>query len=51
MFAQQNNIKDAPMMIDEISEAVSHWPQTARECDVPAKTVDAIFQKFNLLVA
>ena len=47
-FAQQNNIKDASLIIDEICEAASHWPQIARECDVPAEMIEAIVP--NMLV-
>ena len=48
LFAQQNNIKEASLIIDEICEAASHWPQIARECDVPAEMIDAIFS--NMLI-
>ena len=48
LFAQQNNIKDASLTIDEICEAASHWPQIARECDVPAEIVEAILP--NMLI-
>jgi serine/threonine-protein kinase HipA len=47
-FAQQNNIKDASLIIDEICEAASHWPQIARECDVPAEIIEAIVP--NMLI-
>lgn len=47
-FAQQNNIKDASQTIDEICEAASHWPQIARECDVPVKMIEAILP--NMLI-
>ena len=48
LFAQQNNIKEASLIIDEICKAASHWPQIARECDVPAEMIDAIFS--NMLI-
>ena len=47
-FAQQNNIKDASLIIDEICEAASHWPQIARESDVPAEIIEAIVP--NMLI-
>ena len=47
-FAQQNNIKDASLIIDEICEAASHWPQIACECDVPAEMIEAIVP--NMLI-
>ena len=47
-FAQQNNIKDASSIIDEICEAASRWPQIARECDVPTAMINTIVP--NLLL-
>ena len=47
-FAQQNNIKDASIIIDEICEVASHWPQIARECDVPAEMIETIVP--NMLI-
>lgn len=47
-FAQQNNIKDASLIIGEICEAASHWPKIARECDVPVKMIEAI--ESNMLI-
>ena len=47
-FAQQNNIKDASSIIDEICEAASRWPQIARECDVPTEMINTIVP--NLLL-
>ena len=41
-FALQNNIKDATLIIDEITEAASYWPKMAQECDVPKKIIDSI---------
>ena len=48
-FALQNNIKDAHLIIDTICEATSHWPQIAKECDVPKEMVSAIVPNFQLL--
>jgi serine/threonine-protein kinase HipA len=47
-FAQQNNIKDASIIIDEICEVASYWPQIARECDVPEEMIEAILP--NMLI-
>ena len=47
-FARMNNIKDASLIIDEICEAASHWPQIACECDVPAEMIEAIVP--NMLI-
>ena len=41
-FADQNNIKDAPLVIDEICERASHWQEIAQECDVPSYMSQAI---------
>lgn len=41
-LASANNIKNAAEMIDEVCEAVAHWPEIARECDVPEEMVRAI---------
>jgi hypothetical protein len=45
----QNNIKDAHQIIDEICEAASHWPQIAKECDVPKEMVSTIVPNFQPL--
>lgn len=41
-FAEKNNIKEAPLIIDEICERVTNWPETAKECGVPSSMTDAI---------
>lgn len=46
--ANQNNIKDAPIIIDEICDAVSTWPVIAKECGVPQDMIDMITP--NLLI-
>lgn len=48
-FALQNNIKDAHLIIDEICEATSHWPQIAKECDVPDGMISTIVANFQTL--
>ena len=47
-FAHQNNIKDASLIIDEISEIASCWPHIAHECGVPSEMTDAIVSNFCL---
>lgn len=41
-LAAANNIKNAAEIVDEVCEAVSHWPEIARECGVPEAMVKAI---------
>lgn len=41
-LASANNIKNAAEIIEEICEAVSQWPEIARECEVPEAMVKAI---------
>ena len=48
IFAQQNNIKDAVDIIEEICDAASHWPAIAKECEVPSNMIDAITPNFQL---
>lgn len=48
-FALQNNIKDAHLIIDEICEATSRWPQIAKECDVPEGMISTIVANFQQL--
>lgn len=48
-FALQNNIKDAHLIIDEICEATSRWPQIAKECDVPEGMISTIVANFQHL--
>ncbi len=43
-LASANNIKNAAEIIEEVCEAVSHWPEIARECGVPEAMVNAIVQ-------
>lgn len=50
MFAHQNNIKDAAMIIDEIVEAASHWPDLAKECGMPKTVTDAIVSNMLLTI-
>ena len=42
--ADSNNIKNAPETIDKVCEAVSCWPQIARNCGVPSEMIDARFR-------
>lgn len=47
--AARNNIKEAALIIDEISETASRWPSIAKECDVPQEMIDSIFPHFQFL--
>lgn len=47
--AARNNIKDASLIIDEISETASNWPSIALNCNVPKDMIDSIFPNFQLL--
>ena len=41
--ASEMNIKRAKLIIDQVVEAVSRWPQMAKEhSDIPQATIDAI---------
>lgn len=41
-FASANGIKDAFEVIDQVCEAVAHWPEMAREVGVPVEMIDGI---------
>lgn len=41
-FGVKNNIKNAALIVDEVCEVVSKWPQIAKECDVPQAMIDSI---------
>ena len=49
-FAQQNNIKEAKDIIDEICEIASRWPQMALNCGVPQAMIGNIStnMQFNI---
>ena len=49
-FAHQNNIKDAAMIIDEISDVASQWPDLAAECGVPKTVTDTIVSNMLLTI-
>lgn len=38
----KNNVKNAARIIDEVCQAVSMWPEIARECEVPQKMIEEI---------
>ncbi len=40
--AAKNNIKNAARIIDEVCQAASGWPETARECEVTQKMIEEI---------
>lgn len=43
--AYEMNVKRAAKIIDQVSEAVSHWQQLAHEqTEIPQATIDAIEQ-------
>lgn len=42
-FAKANNIKDAGEVIEKVVEETEHWPELAKECNVPSQMVDRIF--------
>ncbi|MBO6078766.1 MAG: type II toxin-antitoxin system HipA family toxin [Bacteroidaceae bacterium] len=44
--ASANGIKDGSEIIDEVSDAISLWPDLARECGVPQKMIDGIASNF-----
>lgn len=41
-FGSKNNVKNAARIIDEVCQAVSMWPEIARECEVPQKMIEEI---------
>ena len=47
-FAQQNNIKEAADIIDEICETTSHWPEIANDCGVLPEIINTIYPHFQL---
>lgn len=47
-FAQQNNIRDASLIIDEICDAVSQWPEIANKCEVPSKIIEHVSSNMNM---
>lgn len=38
----KNNIKNAPLIIDEVCEVASQWQTIAKECEVPKNMIDGI---------
>ena len=47
--AAANNIKDATEVIDQVTDAVAAWPQTARNCGVPEAMIAGIEGKMGIL--
>ncbi len=45
-LARSNDIKDAPGIIEQVSEAASRWPEMARECGVPDELTGRIIKDF-----
>ena len=48
IFANNNNIKDADSIIDEICDAAAHWPKMAKECGVSPIIIKTIAS--NMLI-
>jgi len=49
VFAELNNIKDAASIIDEVSDAVSHWQEIAKECGVPSEMTKTIVSNLSYI--
>ena len=47
-FALQNNIKDASVIIDEICDKASRWPELAKESGVPMEMIAPIVSNMQL---
>ena len=47
-FAQQNNIREASLIIDEICDAVSQWPEIANKCEVPSQIIEHVSSNMNM---
>ena len=48
VFANNNNIKEADNIIDEICDAAAHWPKIAKECGVSPTIIKTIAS--NMLI-
>ena len=48
VFANNNNIKEADSIIDEICDAAAHWPKMAKECGVSPIIIKTIAS--NMLI-
>ena len=48
-LASANHIKDASAEIDRINEEASHWPDIARDCDVPEEMIRAVASNMVML--
>ena len=48
VFANNNNIKEADSIIDEICDAAAHWPKIAKECGVSPIIIKTIAS--NMLI-
>ena len=47
-FADENGIRNAADLIDEISEKASGWKSIALKCGIPGAMAEAIFKNFQL---
>ena len=48
-FAQKNNIKDAPEIIDRICDTVADWQLIAAECGIPSSIIKSVQSEFQLM--
>ena len=48
-FAQKNNIKDAPEIIDRICDTVADWRLIAAECGIPSSIIKSVQSEFQLM--
>lgn len=49
-IARRNNIREAPEIIDMITERAARWPAIAKNCGVPQPMIDAILPEMNLSI-
>ena len=47
-FSHRNNIKNAPEIIDMVTDTASHWPEIAQNCGVPQRMINAILPEMQL---
>ncbi len=47
-FADENGIRNASALIEEICEKASGWKSIALECGIPGTMAEAIFKNFQL---
>ena len=47
-LATTNSIKDASVVIDEVCDTASRWPEMARGCGVPESMINGIVKNMHL---